>query len=695
MTERLRFSPDILSRLGEELVPDIDQGIVELVKNAYDADATTCRISLTDATTRNAGVIVSDDGSGMTAEDIRHGWLIIGRSAKRRKSLTPRFKRVPVGDKGLGRLAALRLGRRVKLTTRPLSEPGVEYHVEIDWDEYQHAEVVEDVTFDIRRSRSRRPHGTEIEVAPITAGLSRSIIKKLARSLLLLSDPFGLDEQVGRPVPRKGRGGSAVDLGFKAELLTAEYADLQAKVAQSYFSDAEYRIRATLDGTGHADFRILDWKGDTLHESQPARPYQAPPFEFDLWVFILDAKSFSTRSSTMNEVKSWLGQVGGVHVYEDGIRVPPYGGPGDDWLGLNLRRVRSPEMRPSTNTAIGRIKLSNVSRSLVQKTDRNGYIENTAFAELRRCCAEVLEWAARVKLRERDIRRRAEKVAAQTQTERANARLERVLSKSVRVTERGEVKDAIARYVKEAERETQVLREELQLYRSLATAGMTTSVFAHEIGRPLALIDTGIEALRHLIPAEKQQSADKRIKRISEAKIRLNSFVSIPLTLLAKRKRRSGRTNVNHCIANLLLLLEPIMDYFLVSVEADFTNEYAEINGSEALIDGICLNLIMNSLNAFQRDSFHQPHRRLRIATSYDGSQIDIMVEDNAGGIKDIELDDVWLPGVTTTPEGTGFGLTIVRDSVNDLGGSVAATALTEFGGALFVVTLPPMRLLI
>ena len=44
--EHLRFSPDILRRLGEELVPQIEQGIVELVRNSYDADAVNCRVEL-------------------------------------------------------------------------------------------------------------------------------------------------------------------------------------------------------------------------------------------------------------------------------------------------------------------------------------------------------------------------------------------------------------------------------------------------------------------------------------------------------------------------------------------------------------------------------------------------------------------------------------------------------------------------
>ncbi|WP_425982211.1 sensor histidine kinase [Brevundimonas sp. TWP1-2-1b1] len=694
MAEHLRFSPDILARLGEELVPDVDQGILELVKNAYDADATECTIALTDLASGQGLIVVRDTGVGMTQETLRQGWLVLGRSGKKTKETTLRYGRVPVGDKGLGRLAALRLGRRVTLKTRPIGEPGKQYELTLDWDQFDTADVIEDVAIDVRAIETTEPAGTDIFIEAIKSPITRTTVNKLARNLLLLADPFPNEGGVAGPVltvdsPRAER---VADPGFKPELLTEDYADLQNKVSQSYFADAEYRIQAVLDDVGRAEFRIIDWKGETLHQTFGEGNYGAPPFVFDLWVFILNGGTFSNRSATVSEVRDWLQHVGGVHVYEDAIRVPPYGGPGDDWLGLNLRRVRSPEMRPSTNTSIGRVRVSNLDRRLAQKTDRIGYIESQSFQEMQRCCGDALDWAARVRIKERDQKQQAEKQANQQKTERASTRLEAVLTKTVPLTDRKQVEDAIQQYVKESGQEAKSLRDELQLYRSLATAGMTSAVFSHEIGRPLSLIDDGLKALRKLIPADKQANADKRIDRIAEAKVRLNSFVSIPLNLLAKRKRRSGRVTVNRVVTDLVTLIEPIMSYYNVGLDLDLTDHYTDINGSEALIDGICLNFIMNSISAFHREGYVQADRRIRVATGYDGSSVLLTVADNGGGIDGLDIEDIWAPGVTTDPEGTGFGLTIVRDSVTDLGGSVRVEPITDFGGAEFVVSLPPMR---
>ena len=129
----LGFAPEILRRLGEELVPHADQGIVELVRKTYDADAHKCTVELVDILSDNGRIVVTDDGDGIARDYITDGWLVLGRSRKVRSHLTSE-QRVPAGDKGLGRLAGCALGRTAILRTRPALEPGVEYRVESNWD---------------------------------------------------------------------------------------------------------------------------------------------------------------------------------------------------------------------------------------------------------------------------------------------------------------------------------------------------------------------------------------------------------------------------------------------------------------------------------------------------------------------------------------------------------------------------------
>jgi hypothetical protein len=163
-TEHLRFAPDILRRLGEELVPHADQGIIELVRNSYDADAGTCRVELI-GTERPGGLLrVTDDGVAMSPDALRNGWLVLGRSGKVER-LPTRKGRLPVRDKGLGRLAALRMGSAASLRSRPQSDPGREYCLDFDWSCFDAADVVESVPLVIRSGVTSEPPGTTIEVS--------------------------------------------------------------------------------------------------------------------------------------------------------------------------------------------------------------------------------------------------------------------------------------------------------------------------------------------------------------------------------------------------------------------------------------------------------------------------------------------------------------------------------------------------
>ncbi len=383
----LRFSPDILRRLGEELNPSLDQSILELVKNSFDADARDCAIVLKKTDSPGGSIEISDNGDGMDAEGILNGWLILGHSSRNPEQRT-RLNRVPAGSKGLGRLAALRLGGAATLRSRPKGDAKREYRLRIDWSRYDAAPVVEDVPLSVEELA--RPigssDGTDITIENLHATVSRAEVKRLARSLILLADPFDDNPE-----------------GFKPVLQAPEFSDLEAVVEARYFKDAELHLIATVDRNGRAQAKIVDWKGKALftakHRDMSNRGedlrYKCPEATFDLWAFILNADTFATRTSTIDEVREWLKFFGGVHLYQNGLRVSPYGNPGNDWLDMNLRRSQSPEERPSTNNSIGRVSIQETEGLLVQKTDRSGFIEGDSFIELKRFATDALEWMAR------------------------------------------------------------------------------------------------------------------------------------------------------------------------------------------------------------------------------------------------------------------------------------------------------------
>jgi hypothetical protein len=158
-----RVSPKVLGPLGAEQLADPALAVLELIKNSWDADATKVRISV-QSRESSGHIVVEDDGHGMTAADFVTRWLVIGSSNKRGAERTENGLRVPIGEKGLGRLATFSLGRKITIDSARVGQPA--FSATINWEELLRAEALED--YDIPMGTSRRSRGTEITIRDLT-----------------------------------------------------------------------------------------------------------------------------------------------------------------------------------------------------------------------------------------------------------------------------------------------------------------------------------------------------------------------------------------------------------------------------------------------------------------------------------------------------------------------------------------------
>ncbi len=74
--EPFRPRARMLQLLGDELIGSARLAVFELVKNAYDADANKATVELELASNREPAIIISDDGEGMTLDNLRSVWLV-------------------------------------------------------------------------------------------------------------------------------------------------------------------------------------------------------------------------------------------------------------------------------------------------------------------------------------------------------------------------------------------------------------------------------------------------------------------------------------------------------------------------------------------------------------------------------------------------------------------------------------------
>ncbi|ADE13009.1 sensor histidine kinase [Sideroxydans lithotrophicus] len=683
-TATFRFSPAILTRLGEELNQSPDQSILELVKNSYDANANLCTIKITNTTTIGGEISIVDDGDGMDANAIKNGWLILGKSSKE-SDVPTRLGRRPAGSKGLGRLAALRMGKEVTLSAVQRGNSRRIHHLTIDWSKFDSANVVEDVELQISTMKNvELGQGVTIVLKDLRAAVRPDEVKRLARSLLLLTDPFGDKAN-----------------GFQVNLIAPEFKEVEALLSKKYFDQADYHLYAKIDANGSGSARILDWQGKVLAKAdhaelrrkKQAERYKAPQSVFDLWAFLLGGTEFSARRVTKTEITDWLTTFGGVHVYQDEIRVAPYGNQGNDWLEMNLARVKSPEERPGTHNSIGRITVPGSGKySLKQKTDRTGFIENDTFGELKEFAQDALNWMARWRLEKAELRRRNEKEAAPKaaviQKDKVDAAIALAEPKVRKIIE-----SAFSGYQKTRDKETDALKKEIQLYRTLSTAGITAATFSHEAhGNPLKTIDLSVTALSQRIPKIVKVKTDQAkllapVESIKSASSSLATLGTATLSLVRASKRRMARVSIHETIDHITKLMEPFMLGRDSKIEHHLCKGDPYLRTSEAAIESVFANLINNSLAAFERAA--TANRFITITTSVKDEVIEIVFADTGPGIADLKLSEIWLPGATTNPDGTGLGLTIVRDTVKDMGGKIDAVSNGPLGGAEFTILLP------
>lgn len=694
-SQRLRFSPAILRLLGEDLNPSRDQGVLELIKNAYDADATECVVELRGANLPGGSLCVSDNGCGLTPDEIRDGWLVVGTAIKSQQNASP-SGRLLVGNKGLGRLAALRLGKRVTLISRPETEPNAEYQLSIDWGSFEQARVVEEVELEICQTErsAADTHGTVVLIEDLPDRWRKSDVNRLARSILLLTDPF-------HPRP-----------DFRAVLESPEFDAIARRAGEGYFNECDFHLDAELTAEGRASAEVRDGSGTVRYEAsheqiaddKERKCYRAPAARFELWEFKLSGEAFRPKSVTVGDVRNWLKDFGGVRLYHRGIRVLPYGEPQNDWLDMNLRRARSPELRPSTNNSLGCVWIEDPEGILQLKTDRLAFVESEAFDEMRQFTGDVLDWMAGERLRERERRRLAEHDRVRRKSQAAEKKMQRALA-GLPTEKRGEVEKAVQEVQKAHRDEVKLLHDTTQLYYTLGTVGTTSAAFAHQTKHPLEGIMQDANALEEylgdpdkLVQLYRVDSSDavKRIKTEADA---IYTFSRVTLRLLEHEKRRSRRHALHALIEEAVMLLKPYIVARDSIVEYDFAEGNPKVWCSRAALESIVTNFLTNSLQTFataaETTEPERPakkgsdERRILIRTIVQDEKVSLVVMDNGSGIEGIAVDDVWLPGRTTTKTGTGLGLTIVRDVVQDLNGTVDASAQGELGGARFVVTLP------
>lgn len=649
-----RVRPRLLTLLGDQLIKDANLAVFELVKNAYDADATVCAVTLENPTEQSkARIIVEDDGVGMDEETLRDVWMVIAtdfRALQREgDKRTKKFHRFPLGEKGLGRLSAHKLGRSIRLITR--RRGGDELILDFDWDRIEGAADLESagIELEIRDPETFKgnQHGTCFEITRLRETWNRGQARRLHRAVNSLCSPFKGPEdfEVMLSIPDHQE--------WLENLFTAENANKCALYhARGSFEGGSGKFNYTFTPppgyTGQLTKRVekgltvaLQKKSEDSRKSEPLdlSKHAIGAVNFDFWLFDRHPAVLRAVTEDVKGLKDYLDENGGIRIYRDGIRVYDFGEPGNDWLNLDIRRVNTPTARTSNNQILGALQLdATESADLREKTNREGFIENEAFEDFR---AAVISMLTQVEAEKTKDQRRVREVVGKGTGKRVFEKLEEVRE----VLERKGVLAEVEPKLKAAEKEMEIYRDQLL---HAAVPGLTIGMMLHGAEK----------VLDELRAATNKGASPERIKELVD---RLYQAMR-PVTNLLKNPH-STKTSAGVLIKEALFSVELRLKRHHITLINGMERGCPDfkVKGSRQMLVASINNLIDNSIHWLE---IKDPKRKfVYVGTTQDIEEGPaIVVGDNGPGFGKDDPEDLISPFFTRRTGSMGLGLYIVSE---------------------------------
>ena len=400
MKKPFKMTARVLAHLGEDLIKDESIALLELVKNSYDAGATKCVVDFNfDIFGSLIEISISDNGSGMSLDTIENIWLVIGTDNKKNRLISHRQGRLPLGEKGIGRLGVHKLGNDIKLYSKHSDEN--EVYVSIDWSQLAESKDIDD--FKIEYGYSSDSHffdkqtGTKIIVRNLKGEWNRRKLRSVFRDLTTLNSPFSEKSDSFEVVVSSNSNvfsGLPNLEAIKNAGLYYGHCTLEGSIITEF--SYEFKPWNVLDKIKSRSLTALDeYEKVLIHnvevETETGKvvkrekrldlnEYNIGRVQFDVIMYEKDSSVFSLLNVEKKGLNDYLKENSGIRVYRDNMRVFDYGEPGNDWLSIDKRRLSRSGGSISNSLLLGSVMLDRISSyGLREKTNREGFIEDEAY----------------------------------------------------------------------------------------------------------------------------------------------------------------------------------------------------------------------------------------------------------------------------------------------------------------------------
>lgn len=721
--EHVRFSVDagIINRLGKELVGRAETAISELIKNAYDAEASYVHLNFKNAYVPGGSLVIEDNGTGMTYSELINGFMRISSSDKVHRPISPNYKRKKAGKKGIGRFAAQRLGDQLIIVTQT-AESAYAIKATINWSEYEIDSEINEVTGKIEYVEKERVKGTTLYINGLEDGWSDSAIQRAYRYTenLLIPEPLSRE--------RKDWDECRQDPGFKATFYR-DFVSENTKVVDeniAFYDHALAVIEGFIDDKGQGYWRMWSNKLDVPQgdfkrigvdrENNDTQYTAAHSIHFKTYYFIYDRSLIP--SSLYTYVKNLGTEVGGIKLYRNGFRVPPYGEKNNDWLGLDSSVRRKTLLFPHQNQSFfGYVEIDDIAADLFEETSsREGLIENKAFEEIQDFVYRVIITACQDVAALRNRKQTAnqkdwEKKTGSQKIKEALNEFSELINKEKeekeQFTDNSEQEDEQRQRYKrvyekmregqeEQESEKLKLLDELNLMRVLAGLGLAIGEFIHEIKYYFPGFSAEINYLKILL--SDNEDALQRLDLLQSNFTSMESYLTFFDNSISNNARRVLEPiNVKEEMKSFEDVIEG--DRKRANIEVIDNREHEDVLLSDMKTvpmhpsewASIFFNLYSNAKKAIKR-SPRRNEGRILIECAQDGDNIILDFSDNGSGVDPAIKDRIFEAFITTTSAasqgssddevytGTGLGLSILNDIISSYNGKIYLLEIPKTG---------------
>lgn len=391
--EQVHFSVDagLIQRLGYELVGRAETAVSELIKNAYDADATKVSVDFANFQNKGGSIIINDNGHGMTIEQLVNGFMRISSSDKIHNPVSPLHKRTKAGRKGIGRFATQRLSDKLTIITQT-TKTDKALKVEIDWNKYLNDVELSSVSFPVEYIDKVQNCGTILILDNLRDAWSIAAIKRIYRYVSELFQPDYLsnksqtngsaiaNENIFKVVfSELSHGERTVIVDEKIAIFDKALAVFQGQVNSSHLAT----VHVNSSNLNIDDIISIDYKANTQEYDH------LKDVHFKVYYFIYNRTNYyknRINNLELNAIQELSKTSSGVRLYRNGFRVLPYGEVTNDWTNIDRRWSSESgvvNVPLGNKNLFGFVEITDPTGEIFEETaSREGLIENEAFVQL-------------------------------------------------------------------------------------------------------------------------------------------------------------------------------------------------------------------------------------------------------------------------------------------------------------------------